>query len=163
VRIQKDYTCLPDLANHALLQYEQLRKGNAPIANMLNAESALRDGYFIIEYVPYEIDPKRWQDRAFYELDTETQNLLEKIKKIFEIAFAYHIGIDLHPANLRMKDDAEIVITDFCEEHFDEQTFEGHMSDRLKLWSNHQLIQEFLMGNLPTSFQKLHRSMLVSN
>lgn len=157
VRMNRCFKRLHSMSCHAIEQFTVLKGLGIPVANILNADTAVADGYSVVEYVPEAIDPSIWIDKSFDELDHKTKEILGKVRSFFEAAFIHNLSLDLLPANLRVKANGELVITDFCEEAFDTDTFNAEICTRLKKWSNHRSVQEFLIETLPKEFQEHHR------
>jgi hypothetical protein len=162
-RINRSPSDLKAMAEHSTNQFRQLKALGVGVADILNIDTAVRDCFMIVEFVPFEINPVSWFRRSLEELDANQKSLLGKVKQLFEIAVNHNLSLDLLPSNLRQKDSGELVVTDFCEEPFDEDAFDVEISTRLKKWSGHRSLQRFLMENLTDSFKAIHKEAISSS
>ncbi len=163
IRINRNPLGLKAMAEHSINQFRKLKALQVGVADIINVDTAMRDCFTIVEFVPIEIKPETWSGLSFAELDADQKNLLEKVKQMFEIAVTHNLSLDLLPSNLRQRETGEVVITDFCEEPFDEDAFDVEISTRLKKWSSHRSVQRFLMQNLTDSFKAIHETVISSS
>lgn len=149
-RIAKDALCLNEFMRHSLNQYHTLQSLNVKVATIFNAATALRDNFYVVEYIasPLNYDP----EKKFHDLTHAEMAILKQVRGLFELAFAHNLHLDLLPRNLRQTENGEVVLVDFLEEPFDEMY--ADYVKRFRVWGNDPKISAFLTENLPESFQR---------
>lgn len=150
--VQTDTEILPDVANNSLIfkiyhgaknvfnaqtlanytkrsveNYHQALQCGLPVATFHNVETALEDKYFLVERIPLEISMPRD---------------VEKVHHFFMTAFANKVYFDLHPSNLRVRDDGTVTLIDFVEEEIKFKTTPGsecacRITALLTAWAEH--------------------------
>jgi len=101
---------LSTYTSSSLRNYETALSLNLPVAQIHNADTALQDRYFLVERIPHEIEMP--QD-------------IEKVHQFFKAAFANKVYFDLHPSNLRKREDGTVTLIDFVEEKINFKTSSG--------------------------------------
>jgi len=111
--------CYDRFIDNALRQYDQLKDlGDAfPVAVTYNRNTAKQDGFFLVEYIPYNL-PSFAHFRAVDEMDGYTKSIFDQIKNMFAQAQENSLPIDLRHDNLMVKD-GKVILVDLMESHED--------------------------------------------
>lgn len=130
----------------SLEQHNDLLKTSFPISKILNADTALNDGFFNVEKVEHEF-PINWQNNTTIEsLDKLTLYSLDQVKAMFQYAFDNDVQLDLSADNVRINHEGIVVLCDFMEEPAVVCHFMEEPQNEFKLLIE-KLIKTFANGN----------------
>lgn len=144
----------------SLQQYKQLLAINAgmlsqegdiyPVAKIWNADSATKDLFYIVEYIPYAVDVSPWEDPLVMveNLDEKSQKILHSVRRFMELMDTNRIVLDPKPNNFRLDEAGNLYLVDFTEEP-DEDDLTATLDQCIRLWSgDNQYICDFLKANI---------------
>lgn len=114
--IVKDNSRIIEYLTNSLTQYKQLKSLEYPITKILNVETAEKDAFILVEKVPKEFSIDWQKNTPIALLSETTQNYLNQIKQMFQIAFDQKLYLDLSASNVRINNSEQVVLIDFMEE-----------------------------------------------
>ena len=145
----KQYRELQQIAPSYYRQMQPMIGDGLHTATIYNADTAIRDGFYIVEYIPYPVDISSWKERTvrFEDLDAKSQNLLKEVKRFMHFMVDQNISIDLKPSNIRLDDTDTPYLVDYSEESDDGILIQ--LRQTITLWSGENPhIKEFLTDDL---------------
>lgn len=105
------------LEQYNFLSEEYLDGKPFPMAKIFNAQTAKRDGYFLVEKVPFEFN----DDKDIDMKNKTTLDRLSQVKKMFQYAFDKGLkgvrSLDLTRQNVRINEEGKVVLIDYMEEN----------------------------------------------
>lgn len=87
----------------SLQNYKDIVTLNLPVAELINSETAIADGFILQKKIPHE-------------LDIQNPQHVEQASQFFSRSVKEQVAMDLQPQNLRVTDDNSVVLIDFIEE-----------------------------------------------
>jgi hypothetical protein len=119
-------------------QHNRLIGWGCNVAKILNVNTAPKDGYYIVERIPYSAADKvhDWaNEQAVEDLDPKVIDLLTQVRAMFNLAVEKEECMDLKPASIRYNEKNNAFLTDVMEEKYLKSDVAPRLKTNLLSWA----------------------------
>jgi hypothetical protein len=110
----KDPSAFESYFENMIAQHRQLKDSKFPVVDILNAETAVNDGFLIVEKISESFKMTFDAVTKIEELSEYEKNLLDQVKAAFAFAYDNRIGLDYRKSNVGVKN-GQVVLYDLME------------------------------------------------
>ncbi len=102
IHASKPEATVRKILSRSMEHYREAVNDGLKVAEILNAETAVEDGYIVQKYIEHAVD-----------LDDENQ--MKQVRQFFLFCLKNQRRLDLLPSNLRVNGEGEVILVDFAE------------------------------------------------
>ena len=135
--------------DYVLEQYGILREiAPAFQATIYNADTAIEDGYLVVERIPLAFPTPIWtHETRLEDLSSTDMRILEQVKALFQILANNNLMVDLKNDNVGLNDDSNVILFDWHDVPNERDAFWANVANR---------VNSFARGNDGRINQKIY-------